>query len=543
MSNQNGILQRKCACGQHTIAGDECEECRQKHEGMMRRAAISSTPVNTVPQIVHDVLSSPDQSLDADTRSFMELRLGHDFSQVRVHTDSQAAESARPLNRLSSGLGRNHRQRVWFDPQVDSRLPDYTPAWTEKGNIHLSTSSLFMSPVERQRMLRHEAIHSYHQQLAPPSETAGTREHAERIATHGEQNLDGLNSVDFLYPAPALLAYPPQKYIPWTTLWIGYPGLIGEVVELGVSVRIFKSYDDIKEINYQSYQCGKHDKPPIQEVAKKMQRVARKAVELNAKIPETATEQRIALVTIFGDSSSSAFRVANGKGLLIVAETDFDAGKFEDTIAHEGAHAIFEHHSVQRDSAKRIPDAFALHIADLFIELSKTRTVPIPTAKFDPKSRPPLVATEESGKPAGLVMVMDTLWSGEGGHPWQGVDEFFASAYGGFLQQPKLLQQIVSYYQTADKNIKPLTEKLFKLLAMVGSTKDLKKLAEPAKPKLAQDELKGIGAAPDESASAFGVLSWLIDPSNMPAPDTILCSSSTPSANKPAKDPLDFDIP
>src|SRR2546430_6786988 len=107
MSNQTGILQRKCACGQHTIAGEECEECRQKREGMMQRAAVSSAPVNAVPPIVHDVLNSSGQPLDADTRSFMEPRFGHDFSQVRVHTDERAAESARTVNALAYTVGRD----------------------------------------------------------------------------------------------------------------------------------------------------------------------------------------------------------------------------------------------------------------------------------------------------------------------------------------------------------------------------------------------------------------------------------------------------
>src|SRR5207253_9785607 len=90
---QTGLLQRKCACGQHTIAGGECEECHQKREGMVQRAAVTSAPVNSVPPIVYDVHSSPGQSLEPGTQAFMKPRFGHDFSQVRVHTDARAAES------------------------------------------------------------------------------------------------------------------------------------------------------------------------------------------------------------------------------------------------------------------------------------------------------------------------------------------------------------------------------------------------------------------------------------------------------------------
>ena len=102
---QTGVLQRKCACGQHTVAGGECEECRQKSEGMMQRAAVSAAPVNAVPPIVHEVLGSPGQPLDAGTRAFMEPRFGHDFSMVRVHSDPKAAESARAVNALAYTVG------------------------------------------------------------------------------------------------------------------------------------------------------------------------------------------------------------------------------------------------------------------------------------------------------------------------------------------------------------------------------------------------------------------------------------------------------
>ncbi len=104
---QTGLLQRKCACGQHTIAGGECAECRQKREGTMQRAAVNSAPTNAIPPIVHDVLRSSGQPLDAGTRAFMEPRFNHDFSQVRVHTDARAAESALAVNALAYTVGRD----------------------------------------------------------------------------------------------------------------------------------------------------------------------------------------------------------------------------------------------------------------------------------------------------------------------------------------------------------------------------------------------------------------------------------------------------
>ena len=91
------VLQRQCACGQHTSAGGECEECKQKREGTLQRAAISPSPVHDVPPIVHEVLRSSGQPLDAATRAFMEPRFGFDFSHVRINRDVQLDEWAGQL--------------------------------------------------------------------------------------------------------------------------------------------------------------------------------------------------------------------------------------------------------------------------------------------------------------------------------------------------------------------------------------------------------------------------------------------------------------
>lgn len=70
--------------------------------------ADAATRSPDVPPIVHTVLSSGGgQPLDTTTRAFMEPRFGHDFSQVRVHTDGQAAVSARTINALAYTVGRD----------------------------------------------------------------------------------------------------------------------------------------------------------------------------------------------------------------------------------------------------------------------------------------------------------------------------------------------------------------------------------------------------------------------------------------------------
>src|SRR5258708_5219556 len=63
------VLQRKCACGQNT-GGGECEDCKKKHDVLQRHPSGNSEAAS-VPPIVHEVLSSPGQPLDAATRAFM----------------------------------------------------------------------------------------------------------------------------------------------------------------------------------------------------------------------------------------------------------------------------------------------------------------------------------------------------------------------------------------------------------------------------------------------------------------------------------------
>jgi outer membrane protein OmpA-like peptidoglycan-associated protein len=92
----SGILQRKC---------DGCKKKRAK--GLLQRTAVRNDPVMDVPPIVHEVLCSPGQPLDRETRAFMEPHFGHDFSRVRVHTDARAAESAKAVNALAYTVGRD----------------------------------------------------------------------------------------------------------------------------------------------------------------------------------------------------------------------------------------------------------------------------------------------------------------------------------------------------------------------------------------------------------------------------------------------------
>ena len=103
-------LQRKCACGDSIGSAGECEECAKKRGSLqraMRNNELGSRGDSLVPPIVHEVLRSRGRPLDLATRAFMEPRFGHNFGNVRVHTDARAAESTRAVNALAYTVGQD----------------------------------------------------------------------------------------------------------------------------------------------------------------------------------------------------------------------------------------------------------------------------------------------------------------------------------------------------------------------------------------------------------------------------------------------------
>lgn len=141
------VLQRKCACGVGaSILTGKCEECSKKqmvglqtklrvnqpgdayeqkadHEQVLAKPAhsgISSAPpriqrysgpatgqMSIAPTSVDRVLASPGRPLEPAVRQDMEQRFGHDFSRVRVHTDTAASASARAISANAYTSGHN----------------------------------------------------------------------------------------------------------------------------------------------------------------------------------------------------------------------------------------------------------------------------------------------------------------------------------------------------------------------------------------------------------------------------------------------------
>ena len=76
---------------------------------MVRRSAspLTGSATSHVSAAVHTIVGLPGRELPPAVRRFMEGRFGHDFGDVRVHTDTMAAYTAQALGARAYTVGRN----------------------------------------------------------------------------------------------------------------------------------------------------------------------------------------------------------------------------------------------------------------------------------------------------------------------------------------------------------------------------------------------------------------------------------------------------
>lgn len=166
-SQTRAVLQRKCGCGTHTMAGGECKSCGSTNRSLRRNrqaSAVGPHSSDAIPQIVDDVLHSSGHTLDAATRAFFEPRFGHDLSRVRVHTGGQAGESARAVHARAYTVG----QDMVFAPGA------YSPHTTEGKQLlaHELTHTVQQRQVQSSSaVLSLGANDSVHEQAARAAES------------------------------------------------------------------------------------------------------------------------------------------------------------------------------------------------------------------------------------------------------------------------------------------------------------------------------------------------------------------------------------
>jgi hypothetical protein len=445
-----------------------------------------------------------------------------------------AAAGTAGLQEVAAAVG--NRAFAAYVQRAHPRLPPGTPAWAQDGEISLGPAAALLSPEERADVVHHETIHVLQQRRAPAEETGSARDRAERLADRPRGSLP--SPAELSAPAPSLLAAPVKGKAAtgFTRLFAGEGQIIGEVVD-GVTVRAELSYHELgieapvdpksefgtaSMTDLQFLSCGNRAFPKLQQVGAAMKAVAKQVAAVNAAIP-AGSPWRVDLALIVNEASRLHF--ADGKALLVISQTDFKAAGPE-TAAHEASHAVFESHS-HPDPKKPdalAPDAFALRFADLYLRLAKTPAVPLPQEPFK-KQRPPLKG-DGSGKehPAGLVMVTDSLWSGGAsteGHPWEGPDEFFASAFGAFVRDPKLLGQMIDHYAPLDASIKSGGAELLTLLKAAKDPKASQALKAPAEAE-AKSATEAIRQRESQASTIKERLGAILDPEALP-PEKVTC--------------------
>ncbi len=104
MSGAVHTLQRKCSCG-GAAPCSQCDDKRSLQRSIPDRERQRKSP--EVPQIVYDVLRTSGETMDRESRAFFGRRMGHDFSDIRIHSDDRAAESAQRVSALAYTVGRH----------------------------------------------------------------------------------------------------------------------------------------------------------------------------------------------------------------------------------------------------------------------------------------------------------------------------------------------------------------------------------------------------------------------------------------------------
>jgi hypothetical protein len=98
-------VQRTCAACE--TGATTCPSCQEKNSLLQRKAGQenSSPTAHSAENFVFGF--GPGRPLEPAVRGFFEKRLGADLTNVRVHADNHAAESAQSINALAYTLGRD----------------------------------------------------------------------------------------------------------------------------------------------------------------------------------------------------------------------------------------------------------------------------------------------------------------------------------------------------------------------------------------------------------------------------------------------------
>ena len=126
----------------------KCADCEEEEKVQKKSSGSQPTAAGVAPGIVHEVLRSPGQPLDASSRAYFEPRFGRDFSKVRIHADARAAELAAAVN---------------------------AHAYTAGSDIVFGAGQHAPGTESGKRLLAHELVHVVQQNSSPPAGTVSRK--------------------------------------------------------------------------------------------------------------------------------------------------------------------------------------------------------------------------------------------------------------------------------------------------------------------------------------------------------------------------------
>ncbi|MGH4022189.1 MAG: DUF4157 domain-containing protein [Pseudonocardiaceae bacterium] len=141
-SEDTGLMYKAAAAGRTDVLGPAGLLGLQRAVGNAGVAGVMEEDRSPVLDVVGSGGGAP---LDNETRTDMESRLGHDFGDVRVHTDSRAHDSAKAVN---------------------------AHAYTVGSNIVFQRDKYDASSTDGRTMLAHELTHVVQQRSGPVEGTA-----------------------------------------------------------------------------------------------------------------------------------------------------------------------------------------------------------------------------------------------------------------------------------------------------------------------------------------------------------------------------------
>ena len=176
-------LQRMCAVG-------------EEEAPLQRLPADGVAPESGVPEATSRLQSGGGRPLDDATRSFFEMRLGHELHEVRVHTDERADAAAESVNAI---------------------------AYTSGHDVVFRRGAFAPESTAGRRLLAHELTHVVQQSpggstIAPSRGVSSPHDPAEREAERvADAVVDG-RSADIQHRAPPLLHRVPSYIVAATFL-------------------------------------------------------------------------------------------------------------------------------------------------------------------------------------------------------------------------------------------------------------------------------------------------------------------------------------